>query len=217
MQWCSALDSRRESTVKRFLLVALLVGAVSALAPVTSQADQSPKSVTCGDTISAPGKYVLAGDCTGTGISIVASNVELRLQNHTMTGSSSSCLPCIGGIYVGGSNVQILGPGTVRNYWVGVFLDGGTSGGLVSHLEVDNSGYAGIETYFGSNGNVFDHNIANHNNIGIQLYPVSTGNAVAHNNASGNGQDLADGNSPPCDHNDWEHNDFTTANQSCIH
>ena len=44
----------------------------------------------CPVTITAPGSYVLAKDlsCSGTAITITASNVDLHLGGHTLSGSS---------------------------------------------------------------------------------------------------------------------------------
>ena len=53
--------------MKRVFLLALLVGVMCTLAPFGVQAAGPGRAVpvTCGDTISAPGSYVLAGDCSG--------------------------------------------------------------------------------------------------------------------------------------------------------
>jgi hypothetical protein len=211
--------------MKRVFLLALLVGVVSTLGPFALQAAGPGRAVrvTCGDTISAPGNYVLAGDCSGQGILITASNVVFMLQGHTMTGPGALSEPLISGIDVGGgggsTNVQIIGPGTIQNYWVGIFFgaQGTVSGSSVAHVEASHNGYAGMETYFGNNGNVFEHNVTRYNLFnGIAIYPDSTGNVIAHNHSSDNGNDLADFNDPPCAYNDWEHNVFGHVDQQCI-
>jgi hypothetical protein len=208
--------------MKRVFVLALLVGVMSTLAPFALQAAGPGRAVpvTCGDTISAPGSYVLAGDCSGQGILITASNVVFMLQGHTMTGPGALAEPLISGIDVegdgGSTNVQIVGPGTIQEYWVGIFF-GAASGSSVSHVDASDNGYAGMETYFGNNGNVFDHNVTRRNLFnGIAIYPYSTGNIIAHNHSSDNGNDLADFNDPPCASNTWEHNLFGHVDQPCI-
>jgi hypothetical protein len=114
--------------MKRVFLLALLVGVMCTLAPFGVQAAGPGPAVpvTCGDTISTPGYDVLAGDCSGQGILIAASNVVSMLQGHTMTGPRALADPLISGIDVGGggvsTNVQIVGPGTIQDYWVGIFF-----------------------------------------------------------------------------------------------
>jgi len=79
----------------------------------------------CGQTLNAPGEYVLAGDldCSGTtnnGVTITASNVVFHLAGYTIKGS---CTSGDGGIVVnpGVSGVQIDG-GTVSGFNDGIVL-----------------------------------------------------------------------------------------------
>ena len=211
--------------MRRVFLLVVLVCVLTTFVPFALHAAGPGRAVpvTCGDTISAPGNYVLAGDCSGQGILITASDVVLRLQGHTMTGPGALFEPFVDGIDVGGypnsTNVQIVGPGTIQDYWIGVFFgaQGAVSDSVVTHVEADNNGYAGMETYSGNNGNVFEHNVTRDNVFnGIAIYPDSTGNIIAHNHSSGNGNDLADFNDPPCASNDWEHNLFGHVDQECI-
>src|SRR3989442_1504179 len=116
MRFASLLrwESRgRHIMVKRVSLGILLAGVLSAIAGV-AQAEGPPTAVTCGSAITAPGQYFLAGDCTGAGITITASDVHLKLMGHTMTAS----LPFIpDGITASNvSNVHIEGPGIITNY-----------------------------------------------------------------------------------------------------
>ena len=75
-----------------------------------------PMQVTCGSPITAPGQYVLMGDCMGPGITITASDVHLKLNGHTMTGPGPG-----DGINVSNvSHVHIEGPGTISSYFYGI-------------------------------------------------------------------------------------------------
>jgi hypothetical protein len=77
----------------------------------------------CGYTITEAGNYEVAsnlGPCGGDGIDIEASNVQLKLNGHTITGSGSSV-----GIYVNPagtprlSGIQIQGPGLIQKFFEG--------------------------------------------------------------------------------------------------
>jgi parallel beta-helix repeat protein len=209
--------------MRRVLLLVLVLGAVSTFVPFAVQA--APKkgiSVTCGDAITAPGTYVLAGDCNGAGIAIVdAHDVVLMLNNHTMTGPGALYQPYGDGINVGGlsNNVQIVGPGTVQGYWLGVDFGpyGIVTNSSVSHVQLVNNGYAGLELYGSNSGNVFEHNdVQNNAFYGISVYVVATGNVFAHNHVTGNGSgDISEDN--PLGANDWEHNLFDVADKDYIH
>jgi parallel beta-helix repeat protein len=108
--------------VKRALfgLAAALVGlsgGMSGIQGIAHAAGSTP--VTCGSTITAPGEYYLAADCGGPGITIAGNNVHLKLNGHTMTGTSTAY-----GIQVGSEqNVGIEGPGTITQYGTGILID----------------------------------------------------------------------------------------------
>jgi parallel beta-helix repeat protein len=93
-------------------LVAVVAGAV-----VGSSRAVSKALVTCGDTISSPGIYSLAGDCTGGGITIVSDNVTLQLMGHKMT--DGYCCPFGVDVFFD-SHVLVKGPGTILGYYYGV-------------------------------------------------------------------------------------------------
>jgi hypothetical protein len=227
--------------LRRFSLGLLLVGALLFLGAGTTDASQQ-STVSCGDTISSPGTYYLAGDCSGggnfDGIKITASHVKLFLRGHTMTGlSSTTCsqASCRGINVSATSNVAVLGPGTITNYYIGMnfeFSTGAEAGSLKalgnsfgtylyesSGITVWSSILAG-NSHAGAvvqgNGNRLLSDDVNGNGIyGIEV--DSTGNRIASNNAHGNGvYDLYDGNGG-CDSNVWFNDRFGTANQSCIH
>jgi hypothetical protein len=126
--------------VKRLALLIVLTGALGGLVAVDQAAAAPPTAVTCGSVISAPGEYYLAGDCSGAGIAITASDVRLKLNGHTMTGPglvppappdtglSASPVPPASAV----SRLDIEGPGTITGYVFGLTLD------RVDHSQVVN-------------------------------------------------------------------------------
>src|SRR5579862_268459 len=79
---------------------------------------------TCGTMITEPGHYTVANDllnCPADGIDILASNVELDLAGHQISGGDSGT-----GIDMFASHVRILGPGTINGFSVGVLVNFGS-------------------------------------------------------------------------------------------
>jgi parallel beta-helix repeat protein len=177
-----------------------------------------PTAVTCGDTISTPGRYFLAASCGGpVGITITASNVTLKLKGHTMNGPGFG-----GGVLADDeagplAGLKILGPGTITNYGGGVTLGlggFGVSGSVVRGLTADNNdGWAirvvlsdhskvqsntadnnleGIEV-FGGTGDTVNANTTNNNKAGsgIFLFHSTTGTKVNGNTADNNQRGIA--------------------------
>jgi parallel beta-helix repeat protein len=222
--------------MKRLALLILLTGLLAAVSAGRAMA-APPTPVTCGSVITAPGQYVLAGDCTGAGITITASDVHLKLDGHTMTSVSSF----FDGLVAGNvSHVHIQGPGTIRFYRSGIVFGGVSDSHVeqvtsvnnqndgfvlfnVANIHVNNSvfsmnGRGGLVFSENSTDNHVDNNQTLSNGfIGIQLVTGSTSNHVNGNTALGNGvNDLEDDN-PNCDNNKWNGNRFNTASQPCIH
>jgi parallel beta-helix repeat protein len=154
---------------------------------VLAPAAGAATSVTCGDTISTPGNYFLAADCSGSGITITASNVTLKLDGHTMTepgGISVGVLVDDGAGPVSG--VNILGPGTITGYNEGVLLGnggGGVSGSTARRLTATYNHAEGI-FIFGGTGDTISGNAANHNSIGVR--GGGSGNVIQGNTADNN-------------------------------
>ena len=225
----------RHIMVKRVSLGILLAGVLIVCAG--QAAADTPTGVTCGSVIAAPGQYFLAGDCMGAGITITASDVHLKLNGHTMTGS----LPFVFFDGVSASNVShvhIEGPGTITNYNNGINFVGVSD----SHVEQVSStaNRRGLYLFNSTtdthvNNNVFsmnvlegmivdmssDNHLNNNQSIGNGTYGIdvaagATGNHVNGNTALGNGvDDLFDGNIS-CDNNKWNGNTFVSRNQTCI-
>jgi parallel beta-helix repeat protein len=222
--------------MKRVSLLILLTGLLAAVSAGRATA-APPTPVTCGSMITTPGQYVLAGDCTGAGITITASDVHLKLDGHTMTSDSVFD----GLVAVNVSHVHIQGPGTIRLYQFGIEFSGVSDSHVEQVTSVNNSNVGfvlfnvanihvnnSVFSMNGSGGLVFsDNSTDNHVNnnqilgngiIGIQLFTGSTSNHVNGNTALGNGlNDLRDDN-PNCDNNKWNGNTFNTSNNpTCIH
>ena len=230
----TSVSRERHIIVKRVSLGILLAGVLSAIAGV-AQAAGPPTAVTCGDAITAPGQYFLAGDCTGAGITITASDVHLKLMGHTMTG------PGIGSDGLAASNVSrvhIEGPGVITSYnngivFVGVsdshveqvsstanrrglYLFNSTTDTHVSNNVFSANVLEGVIVDISSDNHLNNNETIGNGTYGIDVAPGSTGNHVNGNTANGNGlYDLFDGN-PNCNNNKWNGNTFTSANLSCI-
>jgi parallel beta-helix repeat protein len=178
-----------------------------ALACVPSGSAAAQSAVTCGDTITQPGTYELSGDCSGSGITIAASDVTLRLMRHTMTGTGATDNWGIDA--QNRSNLTIEGPGTLEGFYAGVHLDS-VADSEVSNLVVTDSTWQGLTahtttnvtfervtskdnefhgfTQDGANGNRYLHVVGKNNGSnGLYLYG-STNVYVGNSSFSGNGQ-----------------------------
>jgi hypothetical protein len=92
---------------------------------------------TCGTTISAPGKYTVRANLSGcaNGIKITSNDVTLHLGGYTISGNGSGA----GINLVGANNVSIHGPGTVRQFLYGLYLEGATTSRFSSILATGNA------------------------------------------------------------------------------
>jgi parallel beta-helix repeat protein len=183
-----------------------------------------------------PGQYVLAGDCMGAGITIMASDVHLKLNRHTMIGAPAFSSPGIHVFKV--SHVHIEGPGTITSFNDGIFLSqvsdshveqvtclSNSAVGLelftqVTNTHVNNNVFS--MNHFGllgqfSSDNHLDNNQAINNAGGIYLLSGATNFHVNGNTALGNSANDLEDDNPNCDDNKWNGNRFLTASQSCIH
>jgi hypothetical protein len=223
--------------MKRRSLLILLTGLLAAVSVGQAMADP-PMPVTCGQAIIAPGQYVLAQDCTGFGITILASDVHLKLDGHTMTGSIFGP-PGLSVANV--SHVHIEGPGTITSYSFGIQFSGVSDSHVEQVMCVNNSFYGFFlanvtnthvnNSVFSMNGNTglffqrncTDNHVDNNQTLGNSSFGIRLGSTVTSshvngNTALGNGLvDLVDSNAN-CDDNKWNGNTFGSSNNpTCIH
>ena len=184
MTLCGSKVSRRATPVL-VPLTALLLSNVGHAAPATA-------ITTCPFIITTPGQYYLAMDLTcppGAGISIEnASDVYLRLDGHTLQGSSGQGIAAISS-----TAILIQGPGTITGFQDGLFfIDVGSS--KVIEVTATRNSVAGFGVFGSfSTNNVFQGNVATLNGLfGIEL--IGSGrNTIANNVVTNNevGIDLA--------------------------
>jgi len=145
----------------------------------------------CPYTISSPGEYVLVANltCSGDGIDITASNVDLKLNDHTITGPNNGSGY---GINVSSSpsytHINVQGPGLIQHFATGIYLVNVTNSRIHHLIAAGNGG--GIYSVSGGANNHFEENNLPVNNgnsgrgDGITLY--DTNSEVEGNDASGN-------------------------------
>jgi parallel beta-helix repeat protein len=223
-----------------------LVFALLASLVLISRANADVTFITsCPFTITQPGQYHLAQDltCAGVqaGIDVLANDVELHFDGHTLTGSGpgTSLFGVITGSGV--TNLSIHGDGTITGFVIGIGLIN-NSGALIVNITT-NRNQTCIAIVQGGSGNTLISNTANGcfggivleetnnntvranktdgNGIGIFVTAGSTGNLLQANQAHNNTiVDLRDDNpGPPCA-NTWKSNHFETsvgAGAICIH
>jgi len=188
------------------LALAVLLAAVHpahGLTPVSS----------CGQTLSTPGQYVLAGDldCSGTsanGINIAANKVVLHLAGHTLSSADCDATKGIAGINIlsGLAGVQVEG-GTVKGFNDGIVLYSSKSrvngvtvtgacmfGIAVSGQDnridtsvVTQSGIDGIGIGAASGIHVISNDISGNARVGVDISNFSNGNFVEDNLINNNG------------------------------
>jgi parallel beta-helix repeat protein len=145
----------------------------------------------CGTVINEGGEYVLANDlnCSGNGIVIRFNTqpIELKLNNHRITGSSS---PNKSGILIDTvAGVRITGPGVISNYTAGdgVFL---ATGGVTISAVTCIGNKVGFNFSPGLYGKavqaVARKNVAENN---VDGFYVASGGELEGNLANGNSRD----------------------------
>jgi parallel beta-helix repeat protein len=165
--------------VTRSLTVCLVVAAAGGL--LVAGSASAITSVRCGSTIKSPGTYQLTANCSGAGITIKASHVVLNLKGHTMTGDEGH----VGVDAVGGSDVRIMGPGTIKNYNHGVLLEG-VSSAYVGDLTTKKNFSWGILILDGSSAVTVERvTAASNGKSGVQAVD-STGVLVTRSTLTGN-------------------------------
>jgi parallel beta-helix repeat protein len=163
--------------------------------------------LSCGQTITE--STVLENDlagCTNNGIFVGADNIVLDLNGHTVAGTAASADG--GGVVLVGRTGVTVRNGTVRNFDVGVVIEGGSANTVEGVNAFDNISYETVGGRRGGDGIAIlssrDNTIARNNTVnngpysGIGIYSdvdsahpratsgVSSGNVIDGNVVSGN-------------------------------
>ena len=194
---------RRLLTKQHTLTICSVIGLVLLGA---SPAHASTNVTACGQTLAAPGAYVLTRDlqCNGTdGIAITASDVVLHLAGHTI--ASTVCAGA--GISVGGGSRVNIDGGTVRGFTDGIVL--AATGSRVSGVTVTGacvfgialsgvanqvdtsvvtlSGLDGIGIGAASGTVIRSNDISDNARVGVDISNFSNDNVVSNNIINRNG------------------------------
>jgi parallel beta-helix repeat protein len=174
--------------MKRGVLSLALLVVLPAVLLEVAPAQAATKISSFGYVITAPGVYQVTQDLSGSGdaITVSASNVDLHLGGHTLSGHGSGV-----GIHVqGGSpvyNVSIHN-GTVQGFQRGIFLGFFALNCKVSIVTASGNTEFGIFLSH-ANGNTVTNNTADGNGAGISL-DASNSNTVTRNTTDGNGNGI---------------------------
>jgi len=185
----------------------LTICSVIGLVPLGASPAHASTSVTaCGQTLAAPGDYVLTHDlqCNGTdGINITASDVVLHLAGHTI--ASTACAGA--GITVGGGSRVTIDGGTVRGFTDGIVLAASSSrvtgvtvtgacvfgialSGVANQVDtsvVTLSGLDGIGIGAASGTVIRSNDISDNARVGVDISNFSNDNVVSNNIINRNG------------------------------
>jgi parallel beta-helix repeat protein len=198
-----------KNTSKRIATPILLGTILSALILAFSETSNAapPIAINSCTEINTSGNYKLVADLTSESncITIFASNVNLRLDGHTITGAGANTL-WSGILIVGQTNVNIKGPGVITNFAFGVHFSG-TDSSEVTDVTATNNSHGFVLTDFaeensfrrntatgnvsrgffleGASNNSFLSNVASNNEFGFILGD-GTGNHLKENTTNGN-------------------------------
>jgi parallel beta-helix repeat protein len=190
----------KRSGLQLALLLALPVAA-SAVAP----AHAATKISSFGYVINAPGTYQVTQDLSGPGtaITVLASNVDLHLGGHTLTGDFTGA-----GVDVeGGANVSIEN-GTVRRFGNGIQVLGAFDC-KVTNVTASQNSNNGIAAAGGAFRLTVTSNTASGNGGQGILLSGASANTVTRNTADDNGLigiDLESASGNTLDHNTTDRN-----------
>jgi parallel beta-helix repeat protein len=149
--------------------VSLSITVASTVIPINS----------CPYTINSPGSYRLFVDCVippgndGVGIGIAASNVNLDLNAHTISGpvaTASDCAYADYGIYVGPSvSFAHISNGTLRNVYFGILLNNVSGHDNQVNSVVSTSNCFGIDMRDTHNNDISNNNFSGNFKVGISV------------------------------------------------
>jgi para-nitrobenzyl esterase len=142
------------------------------------QASQAPDL--CGASISSDLKLDRDLTCAGTGLSVAADGIRIRLNGHSITGSGTGA-----GIDITGRNDVRISGGTIRNFEAGVRVNDATGVVVRGNQLLDNND--GVDLQAGSVGNTIEENAFRDNRArGVMLRSNSRDNLVEENTFTGN-------------------------------
>jgi large repetitive protein len=137
-----------KAAVSRLLVLALVVAGVTVLGAGSALASH----VRCGDTITTD--TTLDSDlvnCPNNGIVIGANNITLDLNGHTIDGNGTPVDPCpdgeacdVGVLNRAGYDRLTIVGGTIRQFGVGIVVEGGAAHNRLHHLAVSDTTDVGI-------------------------------------------------------------------------
>jgi parallel beta-helix repeat protein len=190
-----------------------LFGLAAFLLLAVRPAQASTPVTACGQTLSAPGEYILATnlDCSGTmanGVNIAASNVAFHLAGHTISSTDCDSTKGITGIStLGGLTKVRIDGGTVKGFNDGIALVSSNSrvaGVIVTNAcifgiavqgannQVDTSvvtlsGLDGIGLQVATNTHIVSNDISGNVRLGVDLANNSNNNFITNNIINDNG------------------------------
>lgn len=199
------MNKNASNKIPRAILLGTILSALLLAFSETGYASK-PTAINSCTEITTSGSYRLVADLTSEAVCITihASNVDLRLDGHTITGSGAGSL---WGILVAAqTNVRIKGPGVITNFAFGVILDGADSSEVTDVIATNNfHGFAVLRDHLtpgvnnsseenlfrrntatgnvnrgffleGAINNSFLNNVASNNEEGFYVGPGTTGN-----------------------------------------
>ena len=176
------MDTRRLGRTAAILAAISCALAAQAQTPVTA----------CGTAIANPGDYYLDADlsCTGKAVTILSSNVSLRLNGHTITSLTPNNDPAIqaGTGATRFHHISISGPGLINGsepsrFGFGVLMME-IDHGQISRLAINRSNIWAIQCRGCASTNILQ-NVVGRGNAGISL-SASTSCLISGNESSGN-------------------------------
>ena len=175
MTFCRSKTSPRANLI--------LVPLVALLSSSVGHADPPTAITTCAFNIATPGHYYLAMDltCPEGGISIRTNDVYLRLDGHTLQGSSAGPGILLSAV----TNIVIQGPGTITGFQDGVSIVQSQLSTVIGVTATGNS-FHGFVGSFASNNVLRANEAALNGSDGIAL-AFGTANMIVANRLINNG------------------------------
>ena len=126
-------------------------------------------------------------DCGGFGLIVGANNITIDLNGHVIDGVDLDA-----GILNNGYDGVTITNGAISQFDVGIQLNPGTSGNVISNVRVESNSEAGIllsDADQAGQGNTIRDNSVSANGVGIWLASNTRHTTVTNNRVTGNGGD----------------------------